>query len=83
MQLKLKNIKSDTPAEYAFIGSIFTTWGSTIGAYGLTSSNTIVGYVGLACAIIGVTITIFANKKKLEQPNTTKNGTNNNKETSN
>ena len=65
MDIKLKNIKQDTPATYAFAGTLFTAWGSTIAGYGLTASNAIVGFIGLACALIGVTLTIFSNKKQL------------------
>ena len=65
MNINIKNIKNDTPATYAFVGTLFTAWGSTIAGYGLTASNAIVGFIGLGCALIGVTLTIFSNKKQL------------------
>ena len=62
VQLSIKNLKKDTPATYAFAGTLFTAWGSTIAGYGLTASNAVVGFIGLGCALIGVTLTIFSNK---------------------
>lgn len=64
VQLSIKNLKKDTPATYAFAGTLFTAWGSTIAGYGLTASNAVVGFIGLGCALIGVTLTIFSNKKQ-------------------
>ena len=77
IQLKLNNVKKDTPANFAFIGTVFTTIGSTIGSYGLTASNEIVGFIGLGCAVLGVILTLFANKKQVEQSNNIDNGTEN------
>lgn len=59
--MKLSNHKKPTSAKWVKLGAAFTAVSVTIAGYALTASNPIVGYIGLALAIIGTVITIYSN----------------------
>jgi len=63
----MKNINKKAPVWATKLAAACVTAGSTIAGYGLTASNSIVGYIGLSLAVSGAVLPIFLNGEKNEQ----------------
>jgi tetrahydromethanopterin S-methyltransferase subunit C len=63
MKVSLKNIHKSTPAKWSKIGLSCVSVSAFISGYGLTTGNSIIGYVGLAIGVIGTFVsTLFTEK---------------------
>jgi len=61
--MKLTNLNKPTPARMAKLGMTILSVSTFIAGYGITANNDIVGYIGLACGIIGTFLTnLYATK---------------------